>query len=178
MHGPDGAAHVRLDHRDHSARTQMSDGLDQRRRRLWLVHQHEAADHGVDRGIEGERVHVRDATGHVTQTRLRRTPRGRAHGGRDAVDAEHVSSLADQLRGEQAHVARAAANVQDAHAAPHAGAPQGSARDVGEEGALLRQPRQLVRGMAEHVARPRSRRAPRVHSASVHVSPTRSRPKL
>ena len=52
---------------------------------------------------------------------------------------------ADQIRREQAHVAGAAADVEHAHTRPEASAPQRTARDVGEKGALLRQPRQLVR---------------------------------
>jgi hypothetical protein len=115
------------------------------------MHQDEAADDGVDRRVERERIEMRHTKRHVPNVRLPRTLCRGAHRRGYSIDPDHTAAVADQFRGEEADVTSPAADVEDAHTGAKAGTPQRRARDVGEECALLRQPRQLVWRVAKDI---------------------------
>ncbi len=68
-----------------------------------------------------------------------------------AVDADHRAVAAHQRRRQERHVAGAAADVEHAHARPHAGRAQHFLRQLAEEPALSDQTLQLIVIVAEGV---------------------------
>jgi hypothetical protein len=148
-----GAVHIELVQGDDAAapnlRQQLSQGAHGSRR----VHQHEATDERVGRRVEHHFVEFSRLEAHVAQACDRRARRGHGDSIGRTVHADHRTSRADKVRGEERNVPGAASDVEHAHAGRKARAPEEIGGELPEIARLRDEALQLVVRMAEDAGR-------------------------
>src|SRR5262249_40174763 len=103
--------------------------------------------------LDGGRAGVADLEADVAQAGGGGALARQRHGGRVAIDPDDGAARADELAGDERHVADAAADVEDAHPGAEPGGDEELAGEVGEKGALAHEALVLGRRVSEEVGR-------------------------
>lgn len=114
---------------DEAAGTQTGYKLFQHGHGIGQVHEHQPSDQGVEAAARFQGVHVAGKELHVTVSRLPDPVPGGLQDLRIHVYTYDLPFRTDELRRDQCHVARSAADVEDPHSPREAGRLQKPLRD-------------------------------------------------
>ena len=108
-------ARIQLLKRHHAIGTKVICNLSQTPHGIVLIHQHEAADDGVERLIERHSSRITHGKSNVGMVAANGTYSRPLYCLRRSIYSEDMPALADQFRGQEAHVSAAATDIENPH---------------------------------------------------------------